>query len=107
MAISKKSNGVGNISTRGGAHQIQMIAPFIGTHPWDKVTYLIWKVKVTQLKIEKVTILGTMRALDCIYVCMYVYVCIHMYVHLCMYMCVYILLYLYMYMGFWGKVKCF
>ena len=48
--------------TRGGAHQIHIVASLIGSYPWDPVAYLIWKVKVTQLKFEKVTFLGTMVA---------------------------------------------
>ena len=45
--------------TRVGAHPIHMVAALIGIYPWDTATYLIWKVKVTQGKIEKVPILGT------------------------------------------------
>ena len=46
--------------TRDSAHQIHIVAALIGPYPWDAAALLIWKVKVTQLKSEKVTILGTM-----------------------------------------------
>ena len=45
--------------TRVSAHQIHMVAALIGIYPWDAAAYLIWKVRVTQGKIENVTILGT------------------------------------------------
>ena len=51
--------GVGNVPTRVGAHQIHMVSALIGIYPWDAAAYLIWKVRVTQGKIENVTILGT------------------------------------------------